>query len=298
MLAKALAAVDVGDMDLHHTALSEACRLAKQIGLHLEIPSVGKDISTHEPLLVFWNLYVLDKLDTLRTGRSCLLPSSDCGATLPNLTNDDSTAYALLTAGVNLASIQEDIYHKLHSIEARRKLAQERRQAIVQISMRLQEWRTQHHAITQRMHHPASSSGKPHMQMSTELYLTYMTCCILVEQSSVQLQHDRSSLLNMCREHLRLVETLISGGDDRSVHRCDALLSGQRRLLSQEITVTRVQHTDSTIGFAIARCNNHLQYRSSRSLGCYQAANRTLWIISAIQCCFEASRNFSNGTRV
>lgn len=184
------------------------------------------DTSFHQRLVVFWNLYALEKAGLFSTGQSCLLPSSDCGAPFPSQINDDTITHALLLAGIQLANIQEDIYHSLYSIEAQRKSAQGRRQEVARISMRLQGWRTQHDAALRR----GPSVSKSNMHRHSELHLACILCDILVQQRSLQSRDDHNTLLNTCREHLRLVETLVAGGDDPSADRYSTISSKLTRL--------------------------------------------------------------------
>ncbi|BCR98940.1 fungal specific transcription factor domain-containing protein [Aspergillus luchuensis] len=197
LLNLALVALRYFHFTLFETVFTQACELAKSMGLHR---SMGKPCAEGRNL--FWSLFIIDKHTSLITGTPCLLPSYDVGIPLPTssgiLLSDQSDAR------ISLARIHERISRSLYAGIpcVSRKCLRRRAYKLVR---RLNDWTTQHSHI---LYPPASTTTTA--QQAIELRYALCICHVLV-QRCIPASESRQIRLEHARTGLQLLQELCEG---------------------------------------------------------------------------------------
>ncbi|PWY74691.1 hypothetical protein BO83DRAFT_443670 [Aspergillus eucalypticola CBS 122712] len=188
LLNLALIALRYFQFTLFEIVFTQACELAKSMGLHR---SMGKPCAEGRNL--FWSLFIIDKHTSLISGTPCLLPSYDVGIPLP--TSSGILLSDQFNARASLARIQERMSRSLYASIPRVSWKCLRRRAY-KLVRRLNDWTTQHSHI---LYPPASTTTTA--QQAIELRYALCICHVLVqrcipasESRQVRLEHARTGL--------------------------------------------------------------------------------------------------------
>ncbi|PYH69346.1 Zn(II)2Cys6 transcription factor [Aspergillus vadensis CBS 113365] len=191
LLNLALVALKYFHFTLFETVFTQACELAKSMGLHRSMGNAARQCAECRDL--FWSLFIIDKHTSLITGTPCLLPSYDVGLPLP--TSSGILLSDQFDARISLARIQERISRRLYASILRVSRKSLRRRAY-KLIRRLNDWTTQHSHI---LYPPASTTTTA--QQAIELRYALCICHVLVqrcipasESRQVRLEHARTGL--------------------------------------------------------------------------------------------------------
>ncbi|GFN21100.1 Zn(II)2Cys6 transcription factor [Aspergillus tubingensis] len=194
LLSLALFALKYLQFTMFEALFTQACELAKSMGLHR---SKGKPCAEGRNL--FWSLFIIDKHISLIIGTPCLLPSYDIGLPLP--TSSGMLLSDQFDARISLARIQERISRSLYASIPRvsRKCLRRRAYKLVR---RLNDWTTQHSHI---LYPPASTTTTA--QQAIELRYALCICHVLVQRCIPALE-SRQARLEHARTGLQLLQEL------------------------------------------------------------------------------------------
>jgi hypothetical protein len=155
---------------------SQACEIAKGIGLHQQIHNInGNAEQDAARRKLFWVLFIIDKHLCLMVGKTCHLHSFDCEVKLPEKDPQDSTSGYFL-AWTKLAILQEEIYRSLDSAEAGRTSTGMSQRRVDALHDKLAEWMWECDKLTE-----VSTSTTPAMScFGLELQYACYTANVLV----------------------------------------------------------------------------------------------------------------------
>jgi hypothetical protein len=183
--------------------LSQACTLAKVIGLHRQPLSKSEQVTakTEERLKTFWSLFILDKKLSLLLGTPCSLASHDVSVPVPP-TRPEDPLYGHFVARIAMARIQERIYIHLYSADAKERSSLERQSAITMLNKDLQQWHTEHLQNLQ-LRNTGSWAGTAFINV--ELVHSYYTSKILILRRSSE-PGSRAKCLEAARASIRYMQ--------------------------------------------------------------------------------------------
>ncbi|RAL01977.1 Zn(II)2Cys6 transcription factor [Aspergillus ibericus CBS 121593] len=201
LLSMALVALRYFRFTMFETVFTQACELAKSMGLH-QSSFTANAKQCAECQTLFWSLFILDKHISLVAGKSCLLPSYDCGIPLPPSTTTGILLDDLFAARIALAHIEEEIVCSLYSAQAPRLSPNHLSRRAHKLIHRLNDWTSHHSRI---LYPPASTTITA--QQTTELRYALCISRVLV-QRRIPTPESRQIRLEHARTGLRLLQEL------------------------------------------------------------------------------------------
>lgn len=125
-----------------------AGRLAHGIGLHRKLDDVGlTQAEIDQRRNVFWIVYIIDKMTSLRVGQPSVMVDDDIGVDLPDAVHNvihcpyPETKLNIFRCQVELALLESRIYSELYSLCSRKRSDLERLKSVGRLDKELQEWR-------------------------------------------------------------------------------------------------------------------------------------------------------------
>ena len=210
--------------------LTQACQLAKSIGLHEGFPldsvTPAQKIQREN---ITWALYTIDKQRAFIKGSPCLIYLFECSIDLPTPGESDSLGHQdYLIAQLRIACIMEEIYKHLYSPRAKR-IAKDRRQDTVNhFYSELEAWKAKSKLLLEKSSETAHPSTMPALQLE---YI-YLSTLILIQRCSSEEQAGHRRLEN-ARNALSIVAklsdpSLVSNGALIVLERSDMPLSSPK----------------------------------------------------------------------
>ncbi|GKZ19626.1 hypothetical protein AbraIFM66951_003750 [Aspergillus brasiliensis] len=197
LLSLALVTLKYCRFTLFETVFTQACELAKSMGLHRSMDNATEQCVEGQNLL--WSLFIVDKHASLVAGIHCLLPFYDIGFPRPKSTGillDDQ-----FSARISLAHIQERISRSLYARLPRLSWKRLRRRAY-KLARQINDWTTQHSHI---LYPPASTTTTA--QQAIELRYAVCICNLLV-QRCIPPPESRRARIEHARTGLQLLQEL------------------------------------------------------------------------------------------
>jgi len=184
--------------------LAQACLLAKRMGLHQQMEDEsGREIGEmDERAKIFRSLYLRDKTNLLSRGLHCWLPSFDCNLSFMKSNTKDTD----MTARLNLARLQEDIYQSVYSMDSYRQPERSRNAALEGIEEKLEQWT----ALYGRPDNTNSS-------LLVDLKLGFLASRIVALRSSSEIRH-KEQVVRDSRTSCQLIAASAELGTGNVLH--------------------------------------------------------------------------------
>ncbi|TAQ91168.1 hypothetical protein B7494_g548 [Chlorociboria aeruginascens] len=206
LLSMALVAITHFSYATFEIVFSQACQLAKAIGLHQQ----GHARNDTSPAAIerrnlFWALFIVDKQSLFICNKSSHLPFFDCDAALPLAPVPDYPLHDHFLANIQISCILEEIYRNLYSAEAYRLTEAQHQQRVELLLERLKAWETTHYNVIFNPINSTSTCQKPYFAL--ELKYSVLVAGLLVRRRSKSKTHKQQGLEDD-RECLNIIKTL------------------------------------------------------------------------------------------
>ncbi|OCL12672.1 hypothetical protein AOQ84DRAFT_311826 [Glonium stellatum] len=149
LLSMALIALKYYRYAIFEIIFSQACEIAKIIGLHQQAHQTSRgDATDTQRRNVFWALFIIDKQQSLISGKNCHLHNFDCDVPLPDAI-PEAPLNNIFIGSIKLACIQEDIYRSLYSAESKRISSTQLQNRVDNLMRRLRHWSSENGQLLQ-----------------------------------------------------------------------------------------------------------------------------------------------------
>ncbi|OBT66282.1 hypothetical protein VE03_04350 [Pseudogymnoascus sp. 23342-1-I1] len=179
LITMVLVVQENGEASLSNLFLSQACQLARAMGLHQLAREQHQleDRLREEYMNVFWSLYILDTTSCFTMDKPKYLPLIQCHVGLPRHDPDRPTAFV---PRILLAQEQEDIFNSLYSAEAMEWSTVRRNQHCSRLLARLETLEERFPGMYLK-----ASENTNHVRFQ-DLEFAFRTSRILIQRSRIQ----------------------------------------------------------------------------------------------------------------